>query len=152
MVLTSAAFGIGGPIPRAHTCDGAGQSPPLRWGGLPDGTAELVVTAVEVPAGCTRWIVYGVPPTARALPAGLAHDPSPPSLPGAHQGMGDGQRIGYDPPCPPPGESIGYRFTLRALSAASGLPPGASAAVVEKSVEGLVLETCSIEGRYRRTG
>src|SRR4051794_39923037 len=56
--LTSTAFAPGGAIPIEHTCDGAGVSPPLAWGSIPEGTVELVVTVTDPDAnGFVHWVL-----------------------------------------------------------------------------------------------
>src|SRR4051794_34506705 len=43
ITLRSPAFSDGGMIPKEYTCDGADQSPPLEWSGVPQEAYELVL-------------------------------------------------------------------------------------------------------------
>lgn len=51
MELSSSASADGGEIPRRHTCEGDDVSPPLRWRGVPAGTASLVLIVDEPGVG-----------------------------------------------------------------------------------------------------
>ena len=69
--LTSAAFQDGQPIPTQYTCDGANQSPPLRWAAPPEGTRSLalVVDDPEASRGIFRhWGTYDIPASTRSMP------------------------------------------------------------------------------------
>src|SRR5437868_5084301 len=48
IALASSAFKDGGAIPAQFTCDGAGQSPPLSWTGVPPGTASLALRVQDI--------------------------------------------------------------------------------------------------------
>jgi hypothetical protein len=108
--LTSDGFQNGQPIPTLYTCDGADQTPALKWGEPPQGTKSfaLVIDDPDAPSGTFRhWGVYDVPASARSI--------------------GGGQRIGtevnndfgkpgYGGPCPPKGHGPHhYHFKLFAL-------------------------------------
>ena len=43
LLITSAAFTQGHPIPKKYTGEGVDVSPPLSWSGLPEGTKELAL-------------------------------------------------------------------------------------------------------------
>ncbi|MBX9812004.1 MAG: YbhB/YbcL family Raf kinase inhibitor-like protein, partial [Burkholderiales bacterium] len=43
LILKSPAFAHNGAIPRQYTCQGADESPPLEWSGLPAGTKSLAL-------------------------------------------------------------------------------------------------------------
>ncbi len=150
----SPAFSQGGPIPTAHTCDGANASPPLSWTGTPDGTAALVliVDDPDAPIGTwLHWVLYDLPANATALPADVpATEEQLPTLGGARQGPNDFGRMGYGGPCPPRGSAHRYFFKLYALDRATGLPAAAAKAVVEKAMEGHVLASAELMGRYTR--
>src|SRR4051812_4009309 len=78
--LTSPAFAEGGRLPAAYTCDGAGISPPLAWGAVPQGTRTLalIVDDPDAPGGpWVHWVLYDLPPSTRALPQGAASAPLP---------------------------------------------------------------------------
>ena len=64
-------------IPDTYTCDGAGISPPLHWGNIPRGAAELALFVASLnpssPGGggeSFSWAVAGLRPTLKGLSAG----------------------------------------------------------------------------------
>jgi phosphatidylethanolamine-binding protein (PEBP) family uncharacterized protein len=70
MHLTSPSLptGSGGAVPltATYTCDGEGKWPALSWGGVPAGTAELILYAMNIaPVGgklFVDWAVAGLEP------------------------------------------------------------------------------------------
>lgn len=110
--LTSDAFQEGQPIPTQYTCDGADQSPPLRWGEPPQGTKSfaLVVDDPDAPSGTYRhWGAYDIPAATRAIAAGQKI---------GSEAANDFGKPGYGGPCPPKGHGPHhYHFKLFALDA-----------------------------------
>jgi Raf kinase inhibitor-like YbhB/YbcL family protein len=126
LAVTSTAFGDGEAIPARFTCDGQEVSPPLAWvaGDGADGVAAqpaawaLVVDDPDAPGGTfVHWVVLDIPSRTHAVATG-----SVPS--GATQAQTSAGSASYAGPCPPSGTHH-YRFTVYALSAATGLPDGA---------------------------
>ena len=73
MNLTS-VFEPDGRIPPRYTCEGRDDSPALRWSDVPDNVKSFVVIVndPDAPGGTfVHWIVYDLPPEARALPEGV---------------------------------------------------------------------------------
>jgi Raf kinase inhibitor-like YbhB/YbcL family protein len=107
---------------RQFTCDGAGQSPPIFWSGMPADTKSVALVVDDASAPITPrvyWIVFNISPTTSDLQAG--------ALPtGAQQARNSTGKVGYDPPCPPAGGSHRYRFTVYALSSKLDQPNGAA--------------------------
>src|SRR5437016_3624528 len=68
--LTSPSFVEGEAIPVKHTCDGANQSPALRWEGAPDARSfALIVDDPDAPGGTfTHWVLFDIPGALRELP------------------------------------------------------------------------------------
>jgi Raf kinase inhibitor-like YbhB/YbcL family protein len=142
LALTSTAFAEGGAIPRVHTCDGANQSPPLAWSGVPAGTAEFVLTVEDpdAPNGTfVHWLLYAVPPAVTSLEPGTDG--------GGKSGENSAGKRGYMGPCPPRGSQHRYIFTLSALQRPSGLPEGATAAQVRSAAS-----SDAVIGQGRLTG
>ena len=75
---------------------------------------------------------------------------APSELGGAVQGKNDFRRLGYGGPCPPPGPAHRYFFKLYALATKLGLKPGATKSDVERAMNGHVLATAQLMGRYAR--
>lgn len=149
--LASDAFQEGKAIPPIHSCDGADQSPPLHWDGAPAGIAAfaLVVDDPDAPNGnWNHWVLFNVPAATKALAASV---PKTPALgDGSRQGTNDFGQIGYRGPCPPPGSSHRYQFTLYALSAPLGLQPGAKREAVLKEIESKKVGSAQLTGRFGR--
>lgn len=116
----------GGPqaLPAQYTCDGKSTSPALRWQGVPQGTAELVLFAMSIQPVEGKlffdWAVAGLSPELEEIEAG--------ELPkGAVVGRNSFGKTDYE--ICPEGGSETYMFTLFALperlSPAAGFDPAA---------------------------
>ncbi len=151
--ISSPAFADGGPIPRAHTCDGADISPPLVWRGAPTGTQgyALIVDDPDAPGKTwVHWVLYGLDGEVTNLPAGFPPAPETTTPHVARQGTNDFRRTGYGGPCPPKGKPHRYIFTLYALDQQLTLPAGATKDVVLNAIRGHVLEETKMIGTYGR--
>lgn len=109
--ITQAHLASPPTLNRRYTCRGAGQSPPLRWTGVPSETKELalfVMSAKPVQGKLVfDWAVAKLAPTLKGIPAG--------SLPaGAVTGLGSSGSRNYSI-CPSAGEHESYVFALYAL-------------------------------------
>jgi Raf kinase inhibitor-like YbhB/YbcL family protein len=145
MIVESAAFAAGGPIPERHTCDGADVPPPVSWSGAPAETRTfaLVMDDPDAPRGTwVHWVVFDLPSTQTSIGEGAL--PS-----GARAGSNSWGRLGYGGPCPPSGT---HRYFIRvyAVDAALGLESGVTAAELARALEGHVLAEAALMGRYRR--
>jgi hypothetical protein len=94
-----------------------------------------------------HWVLYDLPPTTRQLPEGVPQEVTLTN--GGVQGKSDFGRYGYGGPCPPSGTHR-YFFKLYALDKLLKLPPGAKKADVVKAMEGHVLASPELMGRYSR--
>lgn len=112
VTLESPAFAGGAVLPSKYTCDGGNESPPLRWSGVPDEAAELVLFALNMnPVGEALffdWAVAGLDPGLAQIAEG--------KLPaGAVVGKNSFGKLDYQL-CPPQkGESESYIFMLYAI-------------------------------------
>ena len=152
MILTSAAFVEGRPIPAVYTCESRDVSPPLAWSGAPPGAKSFVLVSDDPDApGKTwvHWVVYNLPPSVTQLPEAFPAERQ--QADGTRQGLTDFGRVGYGGPCPPSGTHR-YFFKLYALDGELTLPPGATKAQVEAAMQGHVLAEAQLMGTYRRTG
>ncbi|MFL6720549.1 MAG: YbhB/YbcL family Raf kinase inhibitor-like protein [Sphingomonas sp.] len=144
--LTSTAFADGQAIPAQYTCDGAGQSPPLKWGEPPQRTKSfaLVVDDPDAPSGLFRhWGAYDIPPTTRAIGQGESI---------GRQAVNDFGKPGYGGPCPPPGHGPHhYHFKLYALDVDKlGVSPGAKVKELESAVKPHMIGVGELVGIYER--
>lgn len=143
MRLTSTAFDDGGIIPVRYTCDGEGISPPLRIERVPDGaeTLAVVVEDPDAPGGTfVHWVVFDLEVRSE-IPEAVDGRGTP--------GVNSRDRIGYTPPCPP-GGSHRYVFDVHALDTVLGLEAGVSVGELRQAMDGHVLGSGRLVGRYER--
>lgn len=154
--LMSPAFADGAAMPPRFTADGAGVSPPLVWGPLPDGTARLALLVEDAdapaPQPLVHAVVWGLPADAGRLAEG--------AIVADGQGEADGRDVGrhsffgegWLPPDPPTGHGAHrYAFQLFALGPDVGDPgdtPGRKAIV--RAMTGQVLAAGLLIGTYSR--
>lgn len=141
-------FADGDRLPDEVTCRGPGRRPALTWQGVPDGTGEMALTCVDpdAPGGTfVHWLVWGLDPVAGGIPEDLeAH--------GGREGENGFGKVGYGPPCPPPGdEPHRYVFHLYALADRLTITAGARIEEVHAHVEGRTLAEAELVGTYSRT-
>jgi len=125
IALQSPDVAQSGALPAKFTCDGKGSWPTLRWQGVPAGTSELVILAMNVQPVQGKlffgWALAGIDPSLEGIGSG--------TLPkGAVQGKNSYGKAGYEI-CPPPGQAETYIFALyalpKALSPSQGFDPAA---------------------------
>lgn len=149
LVLASSAFENGGAIPSKYTCDGGNTSPPLFINGVPDGVMSLVLIMddPDVPKNIRadgmwdHWVVFNIPPSTSEIKEGIAS--------AGMRGVGTSGGLDYTGPCPPDREHR-YFFKLYALDVELNLDEGASKREVEMAMEGHVVDSSTIIGRYNR--
>ena len=149
--ISSTGFANGSDIPRRFTCDGADVSPELSWIEPPPGTQSFAVIAEDpdAPSGTwTHWVLFDLPATANSLAEGITRVDELPG--GERQGRNDFRRIGYNGPCPPPGQPHRYFFRIFALQGKLDLKPGASRQEVDQAMRSLVLGQAEWMGKYAR--
>ena len=152
--LSSSAFSHNGPIPLAHSCDGADSAPPLEWSGVPKNarTLALIVDDPDAPDPAApkrtyvHWVLYDIPPSATGLPGG----PTGGELPkGTREGKNDWGMTGYGGPCPPIGRHR-YFFKLYALDLSLSDLGAMTKAELEQVMQGHVIEKTELVGTYQR--
>lgn len=127
-----AAAGSPGHLAATYTCDGANSWPELHWGGVPSGTAELAVFAMNIQPVEGKlfvdWAVAGLDPSLEGIEAA--------KLPkGAIVGTNSFGNRGYEV-CPSGAGEI-YMFAIYALPAALSPPQGFDARGLRKEVLGV---------------
>jgi phosphatidylethanolamine-binding protein (PEBP) family uncharacterized protein len=124
-----AADGHLGRLDATYTCDGKDSWPQLAWGGVPPGTAELALFAMNVQPVEEKlfvdWAVTGLDPSLEGLEAG--------KLPkGAVVGTNGFGKAGYS--LCPPGAGETYMFAVYALPQRLSLKRGFDALAARQAV------------------
>jgi len=144
MIIRSPAFNHEETIPGKYTCTGQDMSPPLAFDGLPAGTVSLALIMDDPDAPNStwdHWIVFNMPPSQTRIGEG--------GVPEGVQGTNSWGRTGYGGPCPPSGEHR-YLFKLFALDTTLDLSEGAVKSDVLAAMDGHVLESTTLMGRYQK--
>ena len=156
LVVSSASFRAGGTLPAdaAYAGCAAGarnHAPELRWSRGPIGTKAYAITLFDPDAatghGFYHWLLVGIPPGMRVMPAG-GRTPS-----GARALRNDFGAAQYGGPCPPPGDKPHrYIFTVRALDVArlSNLATIQGGAAVEALLRQHTLASGTLVGHFGR--
>ena len=149
--LKSSAFAAGAEIPKKHTCESADVSPALEWNGAPARTASfaLIMDDPDAPSGTwVHWVLWNLSASAHSLPEGVAK--SDQLQDGSQQGRNGSRKVGYNGPCPPPGQTHRYFFRLYALDVKLNLSPGASRNELDAAMNDHILAETEYMGTYRR--
>ena len=136
-------------------CHGENISPRISWSHVPPGTKSIVLTVHDPDAptgglGWTHWNVVNISPSVTSIQQGASGNAT--LLPvGALETLTDFGDSTYGGPCPPPGESHRYVFTVSALSVANiTVKPASSPALVAYQMHGNILAQARYVARYRR--
>jgi len=149
MQLTSTAFQQGGKIPSTYTCDAENVSPPLSITDIPPEAQSLVLIMddPDVPKHLRadgmwdHWVVFNIAPDVTQIPENQEPQGTP--------GIGTGGNTAYHGPCPPDREHR-YFFKLYALGVRLDLPAKSTKKAVEEAMQGHVVATAELMGRYER--
>ncbi len=155
-VLSSPDFTDGGTMHRRQVndrCGGEDISPALEWRNPPAGTESFALLMHDPDApqadGFWHWIVYDIPATVSALPAGAGNVRKKLMPTGAIQGRSDFGAVGYGGPCPPPGKPHSYYFRVYALPVARlNVPPDATATIIASYADASALGRAQLVARY----
>ncbi|MGA3174355.1 MAG: YbhB/YbcL family Raf kinase inhibitor-like protein [Syntrophorhabdales bacterium] len=155
MEISSSAFKDGGKIPVQYVMPGAGGknvSVPLSWRNVPAGTKSFALSMVDphpVAQNWVHWLVIDIPADTVSLEEGASKKKMPRGSVELKNSFGD---VGYGGPQPPKGTGEHpYVFTLYALSVGKlDLPSAATLPAFKKALEGKVLGSATITGKYGR--
>lgn len=142
MNLKSPAFENNKFIPSKYTCEGDDINPPITIENIPQGTKSLalIMDDPDAPMGTwVHWVVFDIP-----VLDSIEED----SIPGK-QGITNSGKRDYHGPCPPSGVHR-YFFKIYALDAALNLKEGISKQVLEKAMQGHILDKAEIIGLYQK--
>jgi hypothetical protein len=146
MKLDSPAFEDGGRIPDRFGAANDDVNPPLVFSNVPEEAESLILLMHDPDAEPVvghpfdHWVAFNIPPHIAAVEEGSDMD-------GATMGSNDADSNRYYGPKPPDGEHK-YVFELHALDIRLGLKEGATREAVEDAMEGHVLESATLKGRF----
>ena len=150
--LACEAIGADGAIADLYSAYHDNVSPPLAWTGLPD--AETFALILEGPDAPTErpflhWMVWNIPGTLQALPAGLPGDPALKAFGSLIQGRNSLGQFGYMGPKPPPGDGPHrYHLQLFALDLTLDLKPSASLDELVEVLQANTIASAELVGTY----
>lgn len=154
--LMSPAFAHEGWLPPRFTADGAGVSPPLVWGNVPEATARLALLVEDpdapTPSPLVHAIVWGLPADERHLPEGAIVADGAGTADGRDVGRNSLFGEGWLPPDPPTGHGA-HRYVFQVFALDGAMPdPGATPrrAALIKAMSGHVLAAGLLIGTYSR--
>lgn len=139
-------------LPQRYTCDGAGDSPPLRIDRVPAEATSIAIIGEWLRSYTPRtiWLLWGLSAEeSLELPAGLPNDPRLDSLGEAVQGQNDERSIGYRPPCHETPDHQEYRFIAFALPEEPDLTPGDDRDAFDSAIESQLSDAASTTLRVR---
>lgn len=150
--ILSEAFEDGGNIPPKYTCDGENINPPLEITGIPKSSKSLVliIDDPDIPDFVKRsrgievfdhWVVFNIPPTVGKIEEGAE--------PKGVKGVNSSGQNKYTGPCPPDREHR-YFFKIYALDLKLDLLEGSSKKEVEKAMDGHIIASGELIGRYNK--
>jgi Raf kinase inhibitor-like YbhB/YbcL family protein len=155
MEISSSAFKDQGKIPIQYVMPGAGGkniSIPLTWKNVPAGTKSFALSIVDphpVAQNWVHWLVINIPKEVTSIEEGASKKKMPFGSMELKSSFGD---IGYGGPQPPKGTGDHpYVVTLYALNVEKlDLGVNTSLSAFKKAIEGKVIESASITGKYGR--
>ncbi|MHB8584513.1 MAG: YbhB/YbcL family Raf kinase inhibitor-like protein [Thermoplasmatota archaeon] len=148
IVVQTAAFQEGKPIPKDYSAFGEDVSPPLQWTQVPSETeaVAILVDDPDAPSGTfTHWIVVDLPRDVTTLERGADIEAL-----GGIEGQNDFHTGGYRGPKPPSGTHH-YHFQVFALREKMGLGTDATADAFWRALTGKVLAWGEVVGTFSRT-
>lgn len=155
MEISSSAFKDGEKIPIQYVMPGAGGkniSFPLAWKDVPAGTKSFCLSIVDphpVAQNWVHWLVINIPPQVTSIEEGASKKKMPKGSVELKSSFGD---VGYGGPQPPKGTGDHpYVVTLYALNVEKlDLGVNTSLSAFKKAIEGKVIGSASITGKYGR--
>jgi hypothetical protein len=155
MEISSSAFKDGEKIPVQYVMPGAGGkniSIPLTWKNIPQGTKSFALSIVDphpVAQNWVHWLVINIPAHVSSIEEGASQKKM---AKGSVELQNSWRNIGYGGPEPPKGTGDHpYVVTLYALNAEKlVLGANSSLSAFKKAIEGKVIGSASITGKYGR--
>lgn len=143
MIIKSDNFKEGEMIPIDNTCEGKNEPVRLSWENVPKNAQSLalIMDDPDAPSGTfVHWIAWNIDPKINSLDAQK-------SL--VQQGLNGASKVGYYGPCPPSGVHR-YYFKLYALDIKLELSAHSPKSELLKAMDGHIISTAQIMGRYQK--
>jgi len=144
-MMDSKFAGKGGP----RKCDGENVSPAFSWENAPEGTKSFILLSHDDSGhrgmGVSHWVMYNIPANVSSIAEGEVPT-------GSAEGPNITGKLGYQGPCPLPGENAHYyEFTLIATNLeADHFAVGLDRKEILGQLEEAAIAATSIVGRYGR--
>ena len=125
------------------------MAPAVSWGAVPPETVEIALALVDDSAVSNgrpfvHWVIAGLDPAEIALVEGDVP-------PDAIQALNYFGNVGYDGPCPPPGDDAHqYRLSAYALNTALGSADGTLANELLDSIAAVTIGSTDLITTYQR--
>lgn len=143
MKLSSPEFKNNEFIPAKFTCEGRDINPQLIIEGIPAAAKSLalILDDPDAPMGTwVHWLVFNLPLVS------FIEENSQPGEPG----INTLKEKTYHGPCPPSGTHR-YFFKIYALDKKLDLPAAVSKGILEKAMQGHILDRVELIGLYKKT-
>ncbi|KKU78866.1 MAG: YbhB and YbcL [Parcubacteria group bacterium GW2011_GWA2_47_7] len=132
-----------------YTCDGVNISPPVEFSDVPEFAKSLVLimddpdvpTNIRSDGMFDHWVMYDIASTLKGVAEGKFE---------GTQGVNGTGKTGYTGPCPPDREHR-YFFRLYAIDIKLGLSKGKTKSEILEAMNGHIITTALLMGRYNRS-
>jgi Raf kinase inhibitor-like YbhB/YbcL family protein len=144
LIFKSSGFNDQERIPKKYTCDGENINPGFDISGVNSDAKSLVIVVDDPDAQAgvwVHWIKFNIPVGVTEILEGQE--------PEGISGKGTGENLEYFGPCPPDLEHS-YSFRLYSLDIELTLPEGSGEGEVLEVMEGHILQTAELVGKYER--
>jgi Raf kinase inhibitor-like YbhB/YbcL family protein len=152
--VESVAFDDNQPIPPLFTADGEKESPPLRWRGVPDATAAIVLVVEDADSATAAPLIHALAIKLGGhdddlIPGALAGESA--AVEGLALGLNYFDKAEWAPPAPPPGEGPHrYVFQVYAIDHRPEIEGTPGKTEILEMLRGHVLAKGCLTGTYER--
>lgn len=156
LILTSDAVDAEGWLAPVHAQSGDETSPPLAWEASPGVVSYLLVAEdPDAPRDepVVHWLMWNIPGSLHALPAGLDKVTEPDGAGGATQGLNSRGKPGWLGMAPPEGHGPHrYHFQLFGLDRRLDLAPDTPLAEIVNVLKGATVAKGELVGLFETRG
>jgi Raf kinase inhibitor-like YbhB/YbcL family protein len=131
-------------LPNDYTCDGEDKSPQIGVAGVNTAITRSLAILMNDPdapggGGFVHWVAWNIE-LVKMIPEKIPKTPEVSFPITAVQGENSFGKIGYNGPCPPPGQTHRYFFKLYGLDTLLTLPAGSTREQLVKAMQGHVVQ------------